>query len=259
MDAHMSDTVAQPRARRLTPASAAASRRRAERVFYTGMAALFAATVLAGFARTYYLRSYFGSPELDLLRHAHGVVFTAWLVLLVVQTSLVAANRTPLHRRLGIAGLFVAGAMIVVGTLTALVRAKLVELPPGSPPPLAFLTIPLGDLVVFGTLFALAYRWRQWAGYHKRLMLLATIAILPAAVARLPFAFIQRIGPLAFFGLADGLIVVCALFDLITERRVHRATLWGGLLVVLSHPLRLVIGNTSGWLAFAEWLTAWVA
>jgi hypothetical protein len=232
--------------------------KRHERLFYTGMAALFAVLVFVGFARTYYMRSYFGAPELDWVRHAHGAIFSAWLVLLLAQTSLVARGRTDLHRRLGVTALLVAGAMIVIGTWTALVRARRIELPPGAPPPLAFLTVPLGDIVIFAVLFGLAYHWRRHLAFHKRLMLLATIAILPAAVARLPFGFIQAIGPLAFFGLADLLIVVCALFDWKTLGRVHPATFWGGLLIVVSHPVRLIIGTTAGWLAFADWLTRWV-
>jgi hypothetical protein len=234
------------------------SDRRFERAFYTGMAVVFIGVVFAGFARTYYLRSMFGSPELDWGRHLHGAVFSAWLVLLAVQASLVAARRTDLHRRLGTMGLGLAIAMIVIGTWTALVRAKLIALPPGAPPPLAFLTIPLGDVVVFGALFSLAYRWRRKLDYHKRLMLLATIAILPAAVARLPFAFILEAGPIAFFALADLFIVFCAIFDLATLKRIHPATLWGGLFVIISHPLRLIIGSTPAWLSFAERLTSWV-
>jgi hypothetical protein len=229
-----------------------------DRWFFSGMAMLFLVTVLVGFARTYYLRAYFQSPELDWVRHAHGAIFTAWLVLLIIQTTLVAARRTDVHRRLGVLGLALAIAMIVVGTATALLRARLIQLPPGAPPPLAFLTIPLGDLVVFAILFGLAYKWRRRLDFHKRLMLLATIAILPAAVARLPLAFIQEIGPLAFFGLADSFVIVCALFDIATRGRVHPATLWGGLFLIVSHPLRLIIGTTPVWLSIAERLTSWV-
>ena len=62
-----------------------------ERLFYTGMAAAFVLTVFAGFARTYYLRPYFGTASLPPLLHLHGVVFTSWLAL---TTSSRAAVRT---------------------------------------------------------------------------------------------------------------------------------------------------------------------
>ena len=239
-------------------ARAGVAGRRRERLFYTGMAVAFALTVFAGFARTYYLRPYFDQRPLIALLRLHGVVFTSWIVLLLTQTALVAARRTALHRRLGIAGAALAGLMVVVGVTTAIIRAKVIEVPPGSPSPLAFLTIPLGDMLVFAILVGAGFYLRRRADAHKRLMLLATIAILPAAVARLPFDFIQQGGPLAFFGLSDLFIAPILLYDLLTRGRFQRATVIGGALIVVSHPLRLIVGNTQAWLAFADWLTRWV-
>jgi hypothetical protein len=89
-------------------------------------------------------------------------------------------------------------------------------------------------------------------------MMLATISILAAAIARLPFAFLQA-GPVAYFGLTDAFVSVCVLYDLITLRRIHRATALAGLLIVVSQPLRLLVGGTHAWLTFATWLTHWVS
>lgn len=253
----MKTLTAEGRVAMAKPAAGAARRRR-ERVFYTGMAAALLLVVFAGFARSYYLKPYFGTPpELTPLLHFHGLLFSAWIVLLLAQTSLVAAGRTGAHRRLGAAGGLLAALMFLVGTLTAIARAKVVGVPPGAPPPLVFLTIPLGDMLVFGCLVGAALSYRRRPEAHKRLMLLATIAILPAAVARLPFAFIRETGPLAFFGLADLFVVPILVFDLVTRGRPHRATVLGGLLLVASHPLRLAVGQTQAWLSFAEWLTRW--
>lgn len=232
--------------------------RRRERLFYTGMAVAVVITVFAGFARTYYLRPYFASSSLPPLLHLHGVVFTSWLLLLLAQTALVAAKRTDIHRRLGIAGAIVAALMVGIGTATAIIRAKVVEVPPGTPSPLVFLAIPLGDMLVFSILIVAGFYFRRRADVHKRLMLLATIAILPAATARLPFAFIEQAGPVAFFGLADLFIVACLLYDVVVRRHLHRATVLGGLLIVISQPLRIFIGSTNAWLTVATWLTQWV-
>ena len=221
-----------------------------------GMVIAIVITVFAGFSRTFYLRPYFQTQPLIPLLILHGVVFSSWIVLLVTQTTLVATKRTRTHMRLGIAGGLLATLMIVIGTVTAIVRAKGPSPVPGVNP-LSFLTIPLGDMLVFATLVGMAFYFRRRGDMHKRLMLLATIAILPAAVARLPFAFIQQYGPLAFFGLSDLFIVPCLIYDIVTRRRPHRATVLGGALIVISHPLRLVIGNTHAWLAFATWLTHW--
>ena len=51
-------------------------------------------------------------------------------------------------------------------------------------------------------------------------------------------------------------ILALAAYDLVSRKRVHPATIWGGLFLVVSQPLRLVIGGSAAWTAFAAWLTA---
>jgi hypothetical protein len=240
---------------RLNPAI---TRRRRERWFYIGMSAALVITVFAGFAPTYYLRPYFTNAPLMPLLHLHGLIFSSWLVLFVTQTALVATHRVHLHRRLGILGGVIAVLMVVVGTITAVVRAKVGVSPVPGVPLLSFLVIPLGDMFVFSILVGAGFYFRRRPDVHKRLMLLATISILAAAVARLPFAFIQAYGPLAFFGLTDALVVFVVLYDLVTLRRIHRVSALAGLLIIASHPLRMMLGGTHAWLSFATWLTHWV-
>ena len=232
----------------------AVGNRQREHLFFTAMAVAIVITVFAGFAPTYYLKSYFGTAQLPTLLHLHGIIFSSWLVLFLTQTALVAANRTRVHRRLGIAGAVIAVLMVLVGTGTAIVRAKQGAAPPGISP-LAFLTVPLVDMLVFPTLVGAGFYFRRRVDVHKRLMLLATISIVPAAIARLPFAFIQQTGPVAFFGLADLFILPVIVYDFISRGRVHRATVLGGLLIVVSAPLRLMLGGTQAWISFAGWLT----
>src|SRR5438045_2066598 len=85
-----------------------------ERIFYTGMAIAFLVTVLVGFSRTFYLRPYFQTQSLIPLLILHGVVFSSWIALLLVQTTLVATKRTRTHMRLGIAGGILASLMIII-------------------------------------------------------------------------------------------------------------------------------------------------
>src|SRR5258708_35432679 len=81
-------------------------------------------TVFAGFSRTFYLRPYFQTQPLIPLLVLHGVGFSSWMVLLITQTTLIATKRTRTHMRLGIAGGVLASLMIVIGTVTALVRVR---------------------------------------------------------------------------------------------------------------------------------------
>jgi hypothetical protein len=233
--------------------SVVGSRQRTRR-FYVGVAVAVAITVFAGFSRSYFLKAHYGSPELSRLLHIHGFVFTSWVLLFLAQTTLVAAHRTDLHRRLGVGGAVLAAVVLIVGTATAILRVKGGSAPIPGVPPLAFLAVPLFDMVVFAILIGAGLSLRGNPETHKRLMTLATISLMSAPIARLPFGLL-RAGPPAFFGLTDLFIVAMLIYDLATRRRVHPATIWGGLLIVASQPLRLMISGTPTWMALAGWLT----
>lgn len=234
--------------------TAAVVTKRRTRRFYVGMAIAFVITVFIGFSRTYFLKSYFGGRELSFLVHLHGLVFTTWVLFFLAQTTLVATGRTYLHRRMGVAGAVLAALVLVIGTTVAIVRARGDTSPIPGVPPLSFLAIPLFDMVVFGILVGTALYFRRKLEIHKRLMTLAMITIMAAPIARIHFPLIPP-GPPTFFGVTDLFIVAMLVYDLTTRRKIHPATIWGGLLVVISQPLRLMISGTPTWLAFAGWLT----
>ena len=229
-----------------------------DRVFYSGMAIAMALTVFAGFAPSYYLRWLDGGPAATVsgapitsLIHLHGAVFTAWVVLFLVQTGLVAARRVRLHRKLGIAGAALAAVMVVVGWSTAIAGARAGSAPPGVDP-LVFLVVPVFDLMLFTGFVTAAIVARRNKEAHKRLMLLAYVAIMIAPVARLPG--VLPLGPLGFFGLTLLFVLLGVAYDLISRRRVHKVYVWGGLLLAASMPGRLVLSGTGAWRVFAEWL-----
>jgi hypothetical protein len=226
--------------------------KRSERTFYTWAAVVAALVVFAGFARTYYLKGAFGTPDLSALKHLHGFVMTAWFTLFLVQVRLVATGRTRIHRKLGVAGAVLAVLVVIVGTTTALVAAKNGATP--GPPPLVFLAIPLGDMVVFAALISAAILYRKRSDFHKRLMLLATLSILTAAIARIPLEFLQAGGLPAFFGATDLLILAFVAADTVKNRRLHPAMIAGVLVIVGSQVARFLIAGTPQWTSFARWL-----
>lgn len=225
--------------------------RRNDRHLYTWFAVFMPLIVLIGFARSYYLKGFFGTPALPgMLVHVHGLVMTSWVLLFVAQVSLVATGRTRTHQRLGILGAVLAALVFVIGVLTALSAAA--RGVTAGPPALQFLVVPLGDMLVFAVLIATAlYFRRRRLDMHKRLMLLAAVSLLPAAIARIPLSFITTGGPLAFFGLTNLFLLVCVAFDTIRNRRLHPAFLWGTLLIIASQPLRLMLAGTDVWMRLA--------
>jgi hypothetical protein len=225
-------------------------RRIGDRPLYLLAAVVIPLIVLAGFARTYYLKGFFATPPLpSLIVHVHGIVMTAWVVLFIVQITLVAKRRTKTHQQLGILGAIISALVVVVGILTALYAAARGASP--GPPPLAFLIIPLGDMMLFALLIGAALYYRKRLDVHKRLMLLAATNMLVPAIARIPLNVITNGGPLAFFGLTDICIIGFVAFDTFRHRRLHPAFLWGSLLIILFQPLRILIAGTDAWTSFA--------
>jgi hypothetical protein len=108
-------------------------------------------------------------------------------------------------------------------------------------------------MVLFATFVTAALALRRDKEAHKRLMLLAYVSIIVAAVARLPG--VLPLGPPAFFGLSFLFVVAAGIYDFLSRRRVHKVYLWGGALILVSVPTRLFISGTGAWRSLAELLT----
>jgi hypothetical protein len=235
--------------------------KRRERLFFGAISVAILVTTFAGFAPSFYLHRALGSPNVltpGLI--AHGTAFTTWVVLLVIQTSLITAQRTDLHRKLGVAGAGLGALMAVLGAYVAITRIRggLMNLPDGSPAAGLF-AVAMGTIVVFPTLLGAAVYLRRQPDFHKRLILIATIELMIAPVARLPgiapLTF-TSLGPLLYYGLSDVFLVAIAAYDLTTLKRLHPATLWGGFFLLVSQPLREIIGGTQAWAAFTHWVVS---
>lgn len=219
--------------------------------FYPAAALIALLVVLFGFAPSFYLKFLFHKPPpLTALLVVHGVVMTAWFALFVVQAQLAASRNLQLHRRLGAGGVVLAAAVLLLGTTVAINGARLGHSP--GPPPLVFLAVPLTDMVVFAILAGSALRLRRNTEAHKRLMLLAFIGLLTAAIARMPMIGNNII---AAFGSTVLFAGACVAWDTWRHRRLHPAFGWGFALLALSWPLRLWMAGTGGWQAVARWLT----
>lgn len=205
--------------------------------------------VFVGFSRSYYLKGLFGTPVLPTLFHVHGLLFTLWMVLLVVQTGLVASRRTDVHRRLGVAGGVLAALMTVAAIAMTLDAARRSAAAP-TEEALAFVIVPFFTIIVFPVLVGMALLYRHAPAVHKRLMLIATLELVTAGVGRIPGAGSVPL----FFILTDIGLVALLAYDLISRGRPHPATVWGGLFLIATQAIRTTAGGTAAWIAFARFL-----
>jgi hypothetical protein len=220
------------------------------------MAIMIIVLALAGFARTYFLRPVLppptpALPTLTPLIHLHGILFTAWVFLFFIQVRLVRAGQVDLHRTLGMANVVVAALMVVIGTLTAL-HGVVRGVGPGGMDPRRFLIVPLASIALFAVFTALGLGARRDPQSHKRYMLLATLALLPPAIGR--WVLLLGFGPPAILAVSTLCLVPLFVWDWKSRGRVHVVTCWGGLLLTLSGPLRIVLAKTGGWLTVSDWL-----
>ena len=223
--------------------------------FYAAFAIAIAVFTFVAFARTYYLRHWFDVPPITVLLHIHSVVFTAWVVLFVIQTRLIAAQNYRTHMQLGIAGIAVAALVVIFGYATAIVSAGAPRVRPMGMNSQQFVIVPLVAITFFAVFVTAAVAMRKRADFHKRLMTLAMIAVLGPPIARIIaitgmgqyFAAIQIAVP----ALA---LAWCVISDWRKYRIVHPVYSIGGAILLISMPIRIFIARTPAWEHAGQWL-----
>ncbi len=219
------------------------------------MAVLMLVTVAIGFARTYYLAGLSRAPLASPILQFHGAVFSSWILLLLVQALLVSSKRVDVHRKLGIAGFLLACAMVVLGVLTVANQlSRYAHLRENHV--LTASVVSFSGIFSFAVLAGFAYALRRNTAAHKRLVLIATIALTTLAFYRWPVPFLYHQLSAAYFATYMFLVLMIA-YDLWSTHRVNPATLWGSLFTVLVEQIGLLIGPTAAWHAFAGWVQGW--
>jgi hypothetical protein len=228
-----------------------------DRIFFATMTCLAFAIVFAGFAPTFYLKEFFDTPPLEPIVHVHGVAFTAWPMLVVTQVLLIRSGNYALHRTLGQLGLLIVAVMVITGYMVIIGKPRPTEAAR------AFIFTPMLDLLIFPALVVAGIRFRREAAKHKRLMYLATFFTIGAGMRRLlgllgidagvdmgwwPFSF----GFTVMFTL---LLLPLLVYDAVTLKRIHPATLVGIAIVLARVPLHDAVAPTEQWQRIAHWLT----
>jgi hypothetical protein len=193
--------------------------------FYLTMVLVSAAIIFVGFAPSFYLKSVIHAPPpLTQLTIAHGVVFTAWILLFITQVSLISRKQPALHRQMGILGAVLYGAVASLGLSTAITAGRLGHAPPEAPAPLAFMALGLFTIVAALALVVMVLWNRRRSDWHKRLMLASLFMMTGPGTGRIaiPLGFAAREVTVGFF-VTYLLLTVAMLYDYRVHKHVHRA------------------------------------
>ena len=235
------------------------------RYFYLHMALACAAVAFLGFAPTYFVPMARGSLAIPPVLHIHGIVFFAWSVFFVFQAWLASSGQIARHRSVGLVGVSLATAMTIFGFLAAVASMKRAVAVGQADAGIAFSIVPLSGILFFAVVFALGISAVRRPETHKRLMLLAGISILDAAIARWFMTFLAPPGPpgpppvvvaIPPALLACLLLVVAMVHDWRTRGRPHRVYVIGGIVLVAIKLLNLPVSETHAWHAFAGGILA---
>ncbi len=188
------------------------------RYFYFGMSLVMTAIIVWGFSHTVDQGLFHANPRRPLLLWMHGTAFSSWMVLFIVQSGLIRIHKVSIHRTLGWFGAALAPTMVVLGCTVAVVMDRFDILVLHQKDVAQFLSIPFFDMAAFGVCVALAILWRSKPDYHRRLVFLATCALMDAGFGRSDFWFNHNI----FFVGSDLLILAGMARDLIVDGRVHK-------------------------------------
>ena len=224
--------------------------RRADDVFFTAMSLLMLAIVLVGFAPSYFLQGAVFAQLPSLLVHLHGAVFSAWIILFAIQSSLVSAGNIRLHRKLGVLGAVIAGLMVVFGVLAPFGTLRRAAVLPSFFTLASFLIDNVIGIIIFGAFVAVAIWKRHNAKVHKRILLIANVMLMPLALGRMSF---METHPALIGVIPLGMIAALFVYDLYTWRRPLAVKVIGGLIFFVANPIMDAVVHTP----FGEETTVW--
>lgn len=239
------------------------------RWFYAWMAVTCMAVAVLGFLPTYFMPMARGQFAAPAVLHIHAMIFFGWTVLFAAQSWLVASGRTLAHRTWGMLGVAWATAMVFIVFATVMSRIDLLSAAGHRDHALAFSWVQIGGIILFAAFFALAIVNIRKPDVHKRLMLVGTISLLQAPIARwfkvllappVQPGAISLPPPLPFTippGIVADLLVVTAIFyDWRTRGSPHPVYLIGGAIVLAFQLTVPLIGGSEVWRNIAAWIAS---
>jgi len=211
--------------------------------FFFWMTMLMAFFVFGGFGLTYWQPMVSGTlGPIPPIVHLHGLFYSTWMILLVVQSFLINTKNVQLHRSLGTFGIALATGVIILGMFITILFGRYQR---ANPTPDYYNLMYLGVVAVlsFGTLFCLAIRNVKNPANHKRLILFATICLLAPGINRLymvPFGM-TRLPLSAMYLTLDVLIAAILIYDWRIMRKISAVSITGAAIIIIPELFRASI------------------
>jgi hypothetical protein len=221
---------------------------RSDHRYFLLVSGCFLALVFWTFARTYYLSAFFDAPALTPLVQVHGAVMSGWVLLLSLQSGLVAAGQMRWHRYLGWIGAVWATFVVILGSSMTLAAAarEVHQHTRFANIQLTVSGLELVQMLLFALLVTSAIVLRHRPDFHKRFMLLTIACLLPSALARLPIDILDN--RLILWAL-DALVLTCVGIDAWRNRRLHPAFGWGAAVVLGGLHTAFYLTQTKAWIS----------
>jgi hypothetical protein len=235
------------------------------RLFYSGAAALLLLLMFLGFQQFYlYGKAYPGrelAPPIRTLLIVHGLGMTAWGLLFLVQPLLIVTANRRLHRRLGQIGAVLAAGLVLLGwklTIAATLIAP-PDLRIWGLAPKQFMAVPFSSLLLFAVFVSIGVWQRRRPEVHRPMMLLASLAVMSAAVSRIGAISGLYVGTVweTLFGPFFGVLLVGGLFLAVRWLLTRSLDRWfaiGYAILAFSFVLAIWVAATEPWEYLMSWL-----
>jgi hypothetical protein len=235
------------------------------RRFHLWMAGVFVLIAFGGFTPSYWAPVATGTFHAPRIAHVHGILLFSWTLFYFLQTAWVASGRVPTHRAWGLFGISLFSVVICSIIALKITVIRVDDARGLGDASRRFSAVAFCGIPVMVGLFALAIANVRKPETHKRLMYVLMTGLMIPALARVFIAFLAPPGaldggpPPAFVAIPPSfvaalLVVVAIVYDWRTTGRLHKAYLYGGLVMFLTNIVAVLVSRTDTWMNVARFL-----
>lgn len=196
---------------------------------------------------------------IDRYTHAHALLGTVWLVVLIAQPALILRGYRLAHRVVGRSALPVAFAFVVSGVL--LTHFRVSRMPEAAfAKEGIYIYLPLAVALAFAAAVGLGFRWRRSTAVHARFMVSSALLLVDPVLARIMYFYLPPLPSDNLYQVVTFVLIAIVMALLVRStpsfvegRNWYRSYCIGTLAIL---ALFFAVPYTSAWLVFVHWFRA---